>query len=619
MKQYQASASRHSMARQKASLLWCARRFKNEDDGVMVGFSIILVIMMITIGGIGADIMLAEMRRTQLQHTLDRAILAAADLDQTRPATEVVEDYFTKSGVRHTLNNVVVDQSINHRTVTANAAVESNMVYSTVGRNMKSLWPNKPANGKYTQAEIDALQETIDHGPTFNLAAAGTAEERIGNIEISMVLDVSGSMNNNSRLSNLKVAAKEFVQTMDDTTEDDTLSISIVPYAAQVSTPDAVMNQLTTNGSNPVANCLNFDSADYQESSINPNREYDQTLHATWSGSNYDNRADNQVVTINYHTDCRAESSRELTLIQNDTQALKDYIDDLFGSGNTSIDTGMKWGTALLDPAFQPVVSSMIDGTSSNSGTVSNVFEGRPYDYGSNESLKIVVLMSDGQNTRQHFVTDNYRLGNSNVWYNAQEDFYSLYLGEDDGDDDGDGITDEPIYYWPDDNVFRNHAYGEGTYEVTEKVNSDICKSYRRNGTCKRYKKIKKTVTVSEPGEANVLSYANLWAYTTPLFVADELYAPLMGYTDARNAWYYPVIDDVGYGTKDTRTRNVCNAAKQNGIIVYTIGFEAPSSARVVLKDCASSDSHFFDVDGLEIRDAFAAIATSIRQLRLVQ
>lgn len=619
MKQYQALISRQLSARQKAKLLWNARRFQHEEDGVMVGFSIILVIMMITIGGIGADIMLAEMRRTQLQHTLDRAILAAADLDQIRPADEVVEDYFTKSGVQHTLNEVVVDQSINHRTVTANAAVESNMVYSTVGRNVKSLWPNRPANGTYTQAEIDALEGTIDHGPTFNLAAAGTAEERIGNIEISMVLDVSGSMNNNSRLSNLRVAAKEFLQTMADTTEEDTLSISIVPYAAQVSAPDEVMNALTTNGSNPVANCLNFDAADYQETSLSPSKEYDRTLHSTWSSSAYDNRPHNQVVSINAYTDCRAESSREFTLVQNDTEALKNYIDNMFGSGNTSIDTGMKWGTALLDPAFQPVVSSMIDSSNADSGAVPQIFEGRPFAYGNHESLKIVVLMSDGQNTRQHFVTDNYRTGNSNVWYNAQEDYYSLYLGQDEGDDDNDGIYNEPIYFWPEDGVFRNHAYGEGTYETTEVVQTDECKSYRRNGSCKRYKKITKTVTVNEPGEANVLSYANLWAYTTPRYVADYLYAPLMGQSAARNAWYYPVMDDVAYGTKDTRTRSICNAAKQNGIIVYTIGFEAPSAARVVLQDCASSDSHFFDVDGLEIRDAFAAIATSIRQLRLVQ
>jgi hypothetical protein len=124
---------------------------------------------------------------------------------------------------------------------------------------------------------------------------------------------------------------------------------------------------------------------------------------------------------------------------------------------------------------------------------------------------------------------------------------------------------------------------------------------------------------VNEPGEAKVLSYADLWAYTTPKYVADNIYGPLMGESAARNEWYYPVIDDVGYGTKDARTRSVCEAAKEQGVIVFAIGFEAPDAARVVLKDCASSDSHYFDVQGLEIRDAFAAIATSIRQLRLIQ
>jgi Flp pilus assembly protein TadG len=618
MKQYQASNRPPVTPLPKALWRLGAHRFRKDEDGVMVGFSVFLVIMMIMIGGIGADIMLAEMRRAQLQHTLDRAILAAADLDQTRAADVVVADYFDKAGVAHTLNEVTVSQSLNHRSVSATAEIESNLVYSTLGRDFDALRPEQAAGDVYTSAEVQTLATKLPDRTSLTIKASGTAEERIGNIEISMVLDVSGSMGNNSRLSNLKVAAKEFVQTMDDTTEDDTMSISIVPYSAQVSTPDEVLSALTTNGENPVANCLNFDAADYTTTSISPSDTYDRTLHFTWSSSEYDNRQSNNVVNDSY-IDCRHETSRELALMQNDTGALKTYIDSFFAKGNTSIDTGMKWGTALLDPAFQPVVSSMIDASAGNTGTISNAFEGRPYEYGSNESLKIVVLMSDGQNTRQHFVTDDYREGNSNVWYNAQEDFYSIYLGEDEGDDDNDGIYNEPIYYWPEDRVFRNHAYGEGTYEVTEKVNSDICKSYRRNGTCKRYKKIKKTITVSEPGEAEVLSYADLWAYTTPKYVADNIYGPLMGESAARNAWYYPVIDDVGYGTKDARTRSVCEAAKDEGIIVYTIGFEAPDAARVVLQDCASSDSHYFDVSGLEIRDAFAAIATSIRQLRLIQ
>ena len=38
-----------------------------------------------------------------------------------------------------------------------------------------------------------------------------------------------------------------------------------------------------------------------------------------------------------------------------------------------------------------------------------------------------------------------------------------------------------------------------------------------------------------------------------------------------------------------------------------------------VMRDCASSPSHFFRVEGVEIEDAFEAIARQINQLRLTQ
>jgi len=56
-----------------------------------------------------------------------------------------------------------------------------------------------------------------------------------------------------------------------------------------------------------------------------------------------------------------------------------------------------------------------------------------------------------------------------------------------------------------------------------------------------------------------------------------------------------------------------------SGIIVFTIGFEALQRGLDVLEPCASSPKHFFDVDGLEIKDAFALIVSSIRKPRLTQ
>jgi len=86
-----------------------------------------------------------------------------------------------------------------------------------------------------------------------------------------------------------------------------------------------------------------------------------------------------------------------------------------------------------------------------------------------------------------------------------------------------------------------------------------------------------------------------------------------------RNGDTYDVRRYVGSSTKNSRTKDICDAAKAAGTIVYTIGFEAPYSGQVVLADCASSDAHYFDVDGLEITEAFASIASSIRKLRLTQ
>lgn len=68
------------------------RRFARDEGGVMVVFSLFIMIMILMVGGIGVDTMRFEMERTRLQNTIDRAVLAAADLDQTLDAKTVVRD-----------------------------------------------------------------------------------------------------------------------------------------------------------------------------------------------------------------------------------------------------------------------------------------------------------------------------------------------------------------------------------------------------------------------------------------------------------------------------------------------------------------------------------------------
>ena len=64
---------------------------------------------------------------------------------------------------------------------------------------------------------------------------------------------------------------------------------------------------------------------------------------------------------------------------------------------------------------------------------------------------------------------------------------------------------------------------------------------------------------------------------------------------------------------------NACTAAKDAGIIVFTIGFdlEVGSLAYDDMQACASSSNFFFPAGGGNLDDAFSAIAVAIQKLRL--
>ncbi|MGV6847700.1 MAG: pilus assembly protein TadG-related protein [Marinibacterium sp.] len=570
-------------------------QFRRREDGAMVIFGVYIFLMMLLIGGIGIDVMRFERERTMVQYTLDRAVLAAADLDQQLDPQMVVQDYFDKAGLDAGLSSVSVDQGLGYRIVSGSA-----------------------------QTAFDTQFMHMTGIERLNAFANSTAEESIDGVEISLVLDVSGSMNSNNRLTNLKVAAKDFVDEMFDNSQAGKVSISIVPYATQVTVPDNVWSYLTTSdeaddavivdreyqagNTSSYPGCINFDSADFDITSIDLTHEYERTLlFDPWR--HMDGR-DNDPMDLVTRPVCDNTDSRKMVVLESDRNVLKNFIDNMWGGGNTSIDIGMKWGTALIDPSMRPVIDGLVA-----SGDVDANFDGRPLDYDDSTVLKVIVLMTDGQNTSQYYINDGYRDGESNIWWNEQEEKYSVYVGLDVDDDDNDGIYDEPLFYWPHTGDWKDHAYGEGTYPQTDY--QYVCKAYKRNGSCKRYKRKKITVMVDEPGHAEIVSYPDLWAWTTMKTVVESLYEPWMNDSQAWDDWYYDVRNYVGTTTKNTRTSNICNAVKAENVVVFTIGFEAPSSGLAVLQDCASSPSHFFDVDGLEISDAFSAIASSIRQLRL--
>ncbi len=69
----------------------------------------------------------------------------------------------------------------------------------------------------------------------------------------------------------------------------------------------------------------------------------------------------------------------------------------------------------------------------------------------------------------------------------------------------------------------------------------------------------------------------------------------------------------------NTLLDNICTAAKNKNIVIWAVGLEVTDNGADVMKKCASSPSHFFRVEGVELSEAFSAIARQINQLRLTQ
>ncbi|MGB8623866.1 MAG: Tad domain-containing protein, partial [Paracoccaceae bacterium] len=390
----------------------------------MLLFGLFILILMLWAGGMAIDAMRVEATRTQLQNTLDRAVLAAADLDQSLDAKSVVEDYFDKAGLAQYLDadSITVDST------RANNELSFRRVSATANAEVKSMFMQ--------MLGIDSMIA----------ASSGTAEEGITDLEISLILDVSGSMGSrsssgNSKIYELRQAAKDFVYYMQCnpnasrgsgaacTVQPDKVSISLVPYSEQVTAGATLLDEMNVTDEHSYSHCVTFQQDQFLTPEIDPDTPLKRTGHFDpWSNYNSGYYSSNPYAYDNNRT-CRLDSWREIRPFVADYHELENRIDDLSAGGNTSIDVGMKWGSALLDPSTRDTIEALTakdDG--SGSKVVDPAFWGRPYDYTQDYSMKVIVLMTDGVNTDQHYLKPEYRSGPSPFYRNTEEtDHYSIY------------------------------------------------------------------------------------------------------------------------------------------------------------------------------------------------
>ena len=542
---------KRTKSRLRSSVASILSRYTRATDGNMTVVGIMGVLIMMVYGGLGIDLIHSEVERTRLQNTLDRAVLAAADLEQQVDPTLLVQDYLDKMNLDDALANVdiTVDAGLNYRTVTA----EAQRIF--------------PANFLKILG-YDELQAT-------GLAAA---EERISNIEISLILDISGSMGQNEKIENLRAAATEFVQTVINNDDAGLTTISIVPYNATVSLGPTVSQHYTLTNEHDISNCAIFPDSAFTSRAVSPTEALQRLAH-------FDPYTLDENTTVTPDSWCPVGTYGSVIAHSSDEQELIDHIATLSAGGNTAIDLGMKWGVALLDPSARPVVNGLI-----SDGAVVPEAAGRPAAYDAPDALKIAVVMTDGMNTTQFDLAPEYVGGMSNIWIDDRgdtdptNDRFSHRVRDNSG-------NNNDVYFW---SRYEYNSWNDrydndpdGGNNATRMSNAEV---FARWGT---------------------RAFGNK-------FFRRPYYDGWVSYNQYYNA-YYSYVPIVSGSQADERLSNICASARDADVTVFAIGFEAPDQGQAAMRDCASSPAHYFPVEGLEISDAFQAIARTINQLRLTQ
>ncbi|MEM6660767.1 MAG: pilus assembly protein TadG-related protein [Pseudomonadota bacterium] len=415
------------------------RKFWSDEHGTITPLMLVLFVGILLLTGVGLDLLKHEAERADLQAALDRGVLAAASMSQTREAEAVVRSYIdTGTNFADRVNlNVSALSTLSNRSIEASATYQTETIFlSMVGLS------------------------------TLTVPAAATAVEGLSNVEISLVLDKSGSMRSSTKLPVLKEAAKGFIDIIEERYTTDRATISLVPYGANVNPGAQVFDALDVGVRRPDHTCARFRNDDYQHPDLPGRGEFDYS----------------------WIDDCPPEQSR-IAYISNDFNDLRSRIDGLTAYGWTGTYIAMKWAVALLNPTIRTARNFRQYGQSltfaellRQSGLMPVGFSDRPAAWDDEDTLKVIVLMTDG----------------------AINPPWTWYTGHD------------------------------PRHNVAERWFSEIC-----------------------------------------------------------------------------------TQAQTSGIVVYTIAFQASRRAQQQMAGCASSASTFYNVDGLDLVEAFAQIAQDISRLRL--
>jgi Flp pilus assembly protein TadG len=528
------------------------RGFLRGRRGSVLAWTAFMVVPLLGFIGLGTDAARGYMVRARMSQALDAAALAAgrAGADQTK-ATTMAQTLFTAN-----YPTGYMDSTLTGPTIAFDAAAQ------TVTVSASAVLPT------YFVHLIGVNNFTVSASSQVTSAAV--------NLEISMILDVTGSMNG-TKISDLVTAAKNAVDILiwDDQSQYYS-KVAMVPwsngvnvgtYAAQIRGPVTAAKTITSaTKANPVV----ITSAN----------------HGFNNGDKIFISGAKGMTQINNNT-ANAETATTSPLVWVVTNKTANTF-QLYRTDGTKAN-GSSWGTytnsgtiSCTNPGCQYQYFTPASGSTKKVFTISTCvtervgaekytdaapstsYVGRQYPASTNACLPQTIIPMTNDKAALKAAIDTLaangstagQVGTAWAWYMISPNFAYLWPA-----------ASQPTPYGADQVLKIAIIMTDGTY------NSPYC-----NGII-----AKDAVS----GSGNASDHINC---------------------NATN------------GDSYTQSRAVCDAMKAKGIIIYTVGFQldADPNAQAIMSYCASDGAHaYLASDGAALDAAFRAIAVNIRRLRI--
>ena len=355
----------------------CFMRDRSGNIAMIFG---LMSMMMFLIVGTAIDLARWLQARTITVSALDSAVLAAGRmlqvnaLDETAALAAATRFYQDNTKGRPQLASDTIEfVTVEGGTaITAQGAAMLETTFMKLG-GISSLPLMKLSGTEYSKAV---------------LAVGGNAEE---SVEISMMLDVSGSMGSGTKFNDMKLAAKDLVNIVVYANQGQYYSkIGVVPFSSYVRPPASILAAVRGAGpfSNQSPSMMNGQTITHRATPCVAERVGTQKFTDAPP-------ATGQYVMPSYwaSSTCEMGENSEIVPLSNDKDGLLAKIDGLAMSGSTAGHLGTAWAWYLLSPNWGSVMPA---GSAAGS-------------YGDQKLKKIAILMTDGEYNTQYCSSGNYR------------------------------------------------------------------------------------------------------------------------------------------------------------------------------------------------------------------